>query len=58
VNAKYKTKNNITDGNPVFLAIKNQKTIKIISRRNLILIETRLCITCDSGSFACPLRKI
>ena len=31
VNVKYKTKNNITDDNPVFLAIINQKKTKINS---------------------------
>ena len=33
VNVKYKTKNNITDDNPVFLAIKNQKNTKQSSKQ-------------------------
>ena len=57
MNVKYKTKNNITDDKPVFLAIKNQKKIKISSRRNLRLTETMLCMTFESGSFDCPLKK-
>jgi hypothetical protein len=57
VNVKYKTKNNITDDNPDFLAIKNQKKTKISSMRNLRLTETRLCITFKSSSLDCPLRK-
>lgn len=57
MNVKYKTKNNITDDKPVFLAIKNQKKTKISSRRNLRLTETRLCMTFESGSFDCPLKK-
>jgi hypothetical protein len=44
VNVKYKTKNNMTDDNPVFLAIKNHKNANISSARNLRLIETRLCM--------------
>jgi len=57
VNVKYKTKNNITDDNPAFLAIKNQKKTKTSSRRNLRLTETRVCMTFKSGSFDCPLKK-
>jgi len=58
VNVKYKTKNNITADNPVFLAIINQKKTKINSRMNLRPTETRLCITFESGSFDCPLKKM
>lgn len=57
MNVKYKTKNNITDDNPVFLAIKNQKKTKTSSMRNLRLTETRVCMTFESGSFDCPLKK-
>ena len=57
VNVKYKTKNNITDDNPVFLAIKNQKKTKTSSRRNLRLTETRVCMTFESGSLNCPLKN-
>jgi hypothetical protein len=57
VNVKYKTKNNITDDNPVFLAIKNQKKTKTSSMRNLRLTETRVCMTFESGSLDCPLKK-
>jgi hypothetical protein len=58
VNVKYKTKNNIKDDNPVFLAIMNQKKTKISSMRNLRLTETRVCMTFESGSFVCPLKKM
>jgi hypothetical protein len=58
VNVKYRTKNNITDDNPVFLAIKNHMNANISSRRNLELIETKLCIVWLAGSLACPLKKI
>jgi hypothetical protein len=37
------TKNNITDDNPLFLAIKNQMNTRISSARNFSTIETRLC---------------
>jgi hypothetical protein len=57
VNVKYKTKNNITDDNPVFLEIKNQKKTKTSSMRNLRLTETRVCMTFESGSLDCPLKK-
>jgi hypothetical protein len=57
VNVKYKTKNNITDDNPVFLAIINHTKTKTSSRRNLRLTETRVCMTFKSGSFDCPLKK-
>ena len=57
VNVKYKTKNNITDDNPVFLAIKNQKKTKTSSIRNLRLTEIRVCMTFESGSLDCPLKK-
>lgn len=58
MNVKYKTKNNIKDDNPAFLAIMNQKKTKISSRRNLRLTDTSVCMTFDSGSFVCPLKKI
>jgi len=58
VNAKYKTKNNITDDNPVFLAIINQITANTSSIRNLSPIATRVCMVWLPGSFDCPLRKI
>jgi len=58
VNVKYKTKNNITDVNPDFLVIKNQKKTKTSSRRNLRPTATRVCITFESGSRVCPLKKI
>jgi hypothetical protein len=58
VNVKYKTKNNITDVNDVFLSTKNQKKTKNSSRMNLRLTATRLCMTFESGSFCCPLKKI
>lgn len=57
MNVKYKTKNNITDDNPVFLATKNQKKTNKSSIRNLRLTDTRLCMTLESGSFDCPLKK-
>jgi hypothetical protein len=58
VNVKYKTKNNITDDNPVFLATKNQTKARTSSSRNLRVTETRLCIVWLAGSFPCPLKKI
>jgi hypothetical protein len=58
VNAKYKTKNNTTDDNPVFLATKNQTKARISSSRNLRVTETRLCIVWLAGSFLCPLKKM
>jgi len=58
VNVKYKTKNNMTEDNPAFLAIINQKTANIISIRNLRLRETMVCIVWLSGLFFCPLKKI
>lgn len=58
MNVKYKTKNNNTEGNPVFLAIINQKNINISSIRNLELTETRLCIVWVAGSLFCPLKKM
>ena len=42
VNVKYKTKNNKTDGNDVFLATINQIRANINSSRNFRLIATRL----------------
>jgi hypothetical protein len=58
VNVKYKTKNNITDDNPVFLEIKNQMNTRISSTRNFKVIETRLCKVWLAGSFPCPRKKI
>jgi hypothetical protein len=58
VNVKYRIKNNTTDDNPVFLTIKNQINTNISSIRNLLLIETRLCIVWLAGSLTCPLKKI
>ena len=57
VNAKYKTKNNKTDGRPVFLARINQTSANTISNRSLILTATRLCNVWPAGSFFCPLKK-
>jgi len=58
VNAKYSTKNNITDVNPVFLATKNQRRAITNSRRNLRPKATSICIVRASGSFFCPLKTI
>jgi hypothetical protein len=58
VNAKYSTKNNITDVSPVFLATKNQRRAIIISRMNLIPKATSIYIVRVSGSFFCPLKII
>ena len=58
VKAKYKTKNNKTDDNPVFLATKNHTKAVISSRRNLSVTDTRLCKPWLAGSFPCPLKKI
>jgi hypothetical protein len=58
VNVKYKTKNNNTDDNPVFLARINQMNTKKSSRRNLKLTATRLCMVWLSGFFNCPLKKM
>ena len=58
VNAKYKTKNNKTDDNPVFLARINQMNTKKSSRINLRPTATRLCIVELSGFFDCPLKKM
>jgi hypothetical protein len=57
VNVKYKTKNNITDDNPVFLAIKNQKNANKSSARNLMLTTTKLCKVWLAGSLPWPLKK-
>jgi len=58
VNVKYKTKNIITDDNPVFLDIKNQINANINSARNLMLIAMRLCMVWLAGSLLRPLKKI
>jgi hypothetical protein len=58
VNVKYKTKNNKTDDNPVFLAIKNHINANISSNRNFELMDTRLYIVWLAGSFDCPLKNI
>jgi hypothetical protein len=58
VNVKYKTKNNMTDDNPVFLAIKNHRNANISSVKNLMLTATSECIVWLSGSFFLPLKKI
>lgn len=58
VNAKYKTKNNMTDEIPVFLAIKNQMTANKSSIKNLRLKETRVCIVWLPASLFCPLKKM
>jgi hypothetical protein len=58
VNVKYKTKNNIKDDNPVFLAIINQITANTSSIRNLRPMATRVCMVWLPGSLDCPLKKI
>jgi len=55
VNVKYKTKNNTTDDNSVFLATKNQMKASTSSRRNLRVTDTRLCMVWLAASFPCPL---
>jgi hypothetical protein len=56
-NAKYSTKNNITEATEVFLATKNHKSARTISRSILMLIAARRCIVWPSGSFFIPLWK-
>jgi hypothetical protein len=58
VNAKYSTKNNITDVNPVFLATKNQSRAITISSMNLIPNATSMYMVRASGSFFCPMKNI
>jgi hypothetical protein len=58
VKAKYSTKNNITDDNPVFLATKNQMKAITSSTRNLRLKETSRCIVWLTGSLPRPLKKM
>ena len=58
VNVKYITKNKITVPGPDFLRIINQTRANIISSRNLRLIDTRVCIVPESGSFDLPRMKI
>jgi hypothetical protein len=58
VNVKYKTKNNTTDDNCVFLATKNHKKAITSSRRNLRVTATRLCNVWLAGSLSCPLKKM
>ena len=58
MNAKYSTKNNITDDNPVFLATKNHIRAIISSARNFKLTEINRCIVWPAGSFFWPLKKI
>ena len=58
VNAKYKTKNNKTEGRPVFFASINQTRANTISDRSLVLTATRLYNVWFMDSFFCPLKKI
>lgn len=57
VKAKYKTKNNKTEGRPVFFASINQTRANTISDRSLILTATRVCRVWFRDSFFCPLKK-
>lgn len=58
VNVKYKTKNNTTDDNSVFLATKNQIKASTSSSRNLRVTDTRLCMVWLAASFPWPLIKM
>jgi hypothetical protein len=58
VSVKYKTKNNITEGNKVFLTTINQISANTNSMRNFRLIATRVCKVWLSGSLYCPRMKI
>jgi hypothetical protein len=58
VSVKYITKNIKTDDNEVFLVTRNQAVANTISKRNLRVIETRLCIAWLSASLDWPLKKI
>jgi hypothetical protein len=58
VKAKYKTKNNITEGNPVFLATKNHIRATTSSRRNLSVTATSECMVWAAGSRLRPLKNI
>jgi hypothetical protein len=58
VNAKYKTKNNNTDGKELFLATINQTIANANSSSNLRLIDKRLCRVWLSGSLFWPLKKM
>jgi hypothetical protein len=58
VKAKYKTKNNTTEVNPVFLETKNQTNASTSSSRNLSVTATRLCNVWLAGSLLCPLKNI
>jgi hypothetical protein len=54
VNDKYNTKNNITDENAVFLAIKNHTSANTKSRINFSETDTMEYMTWLSGAFFCP----
>lgn len=58
VKVKYKIKNNNTDDNPVFLAIKNQKNANMSSARNLMLTEATVCMVWLAGSLRSPLKNM
>ena len=58
VNDKYSTKNNNTDENDVFLAIKNHTRAIISSIRNLRVTLTSVKNPWLFLSFFCPARKI
>lgn len=55
---KYSTKNNNSDGHPVFLATKNQIKASTSSRRNFRLNAAIRCMVRLAGSFPSPFRKI
>jgi hypothetical protein len=58
VRHKYKTKNNNTEGNSVFLRTINQIKARVNSRIIFKLTETRVCKVWLFGLFPSPLRKI
>jgi hypothetical protein len=51
VSDKYKTKNNKTEYNDVFLATINQRSANINSKRNFRVMASRVCRVWLSGSF-------
>ncbi|MGB8492053.1 MAG: hypothetical protein WCE64_13435, partial [Bacteroidales bacterium] len=57
-NAKYSTKNNITEVREFFLATKNHRRTRTISMSILRLIATIRCMTRLSGSLFCPRWKM
>ena len=58
VNDKYNIKNNITDGSPVFLAIKNHTSASTSSRRNFKETDTIEYMTWLLGCLRLPMKKI